>query len=160
MERVLILFFHFIGFGLLLTTTVAGYILNSQYKKAQEIHVKATILRTLKPIGLLSPIALALMLITGIGNMHMLGYTALDLPGWLAYKIILFVLAIISGILFAVKSRKRGALVGELASGKTPANALETIQSYDKQINLFYIVLSLLMIMILLLSINGRLGAQ
>ncbi len=160
MERVIILFFHFIGFGLLLTTSVAGYILNARYKKAREIQAKSTILRALKPIGILSPIALALMLITGIGNMHMLGYTFTDPPHWLAYKLSLFVLAVIGGIVFAVKSRKRGALIGELASGKTPANALETIQSYDRQINVFYLVLGLLMIMILLLSINGRLGAQ
>jgi uncharacterized membrane protein SirB2 len=156
--RVLTLFFHFIGFGLLLTTTVAGYILNAQYKKAPDFQSKAIILRSMKPIGLLSPIALLLMLITGIGNMQMLGYTVLDLPGWLAYKIVLFAIAIISGIIFSVKSRKRATLVQEIASGKAPSNAQEMVGSYDKQINLFYFVLSILIIMILLLSINGRMG--
>ena len=160
MARVLTLFFHFIGFGLLLTTTVAGYILNGQYKKAPDLPSKATILRTLKPIGLLSPIALLIMLITGIGNMQLLGYTVLDLPGWLAYKIILFVIAAISGVLFAVKSRKRAGLVIEMVSGKAPSDASDRLKAYDKQIGLFYLVLALLMIMILLLSINGRLGIQ
>lgn len=160
MARVLTLFFHFIGFGLLLTTTVAGNILNRQYKKATELQSKATILRSLKPIGLLSPIALLIMLITGIGNMQLLGYTVLDLPGWLAYKIILFVIAAISGILFSIKSRKRSGLVNDMVSGKAPSDAPEKLKTYDKQISLFYLVLAILLIMILLLSINGRLGVQ
>jgi hypothetical protein len=154
------LFFHFIGFGLLLTTTVAGYILNRQYKKATDVEAKLVILRSIKPIGIISPIAMLLMLITGIGNMHSLGYTLLDLPGWLAYKIILFAIAFISGILFAVKSRKRVIVFQEIATGKSTTHGEQTMASYDQQINLFYLVSAVLLALILFLSINGRLGVQ
>ncbi len=160
MAHVISLFFHFIGFGLLVTTITAGYLLNGQYKKAPDLPTKVIILKALRVIGILSPVAMLIMLITGIGNMQSLGYTVLDLPGWLAYKIILFTIALISGIIFAVKSRKRAALIQQMAGGTTPANARETIESYDKQISLFYLVLLILLILILFLSINGRLGAQ
>ena len=158
--HVLTLFFHFIGLGLLVTTTVAGYLLNGQYSKAGDYESKAIILRALRPIGLLSPVAIVLMLLSGIGNMHVLGFTVLDLPGWLAYKIVFFALALISGILFSIKSRKRGKLIGQLAAGNAPERAEETLRGLDQQISLFYPVLAILFIIIVLLSIVGRLGAQ
>ncbi len=158
--HVLTLFFHFIGLGLLVTTTVAGYLLNGQYSKAGDYETKAIILRALRPIGLLSPIAILLMLLSGIGNMHVLGFTVLDLPGWLAYKIVFFALALISGILFSIKSRKRGKLIGQLASGNAPEHSEEMLRGLDQQISLFYPVLAILFIVIVLLSIVGRLGAQ
>ncbi len=160
MERIFSLYFHFIGLGLLVTATVAGFILNAQYKKAKDIHTKATILRTTRPIGLISPAASLIMLVTGIGNMHSLGYSVLDLPGWLAYKIILFVIALVSGILFGILSRKRGMLVGQMAAGTAPPNAEQALKSYNSQVSVSYLVMTLLLLIILFLSIIGRLGVQ
>jgi uncharacterized membrane protein SirB2 len=159
-EHIFTLFFHFVGIGLLVTTMTAGYILNRQYKKAGDYQTKAIILRSMKPIGMLSPVASLLLLITGIGNMHSLGFSILELPGWLAYKIIFYSIALISGVLFAVKSRKRAMLVGQIAAGKAPADAENTLKSFDQQIGLFYPVLAILFTIIVLLSITGRLGAQ
>jgi hypothetical protein len=153
------LFFHFIGFGLLVTLNVAGIILNSQYKKAPDLQTKAIILRALKPIGMLSPIAVLLMLVTGIGNMHSLGLDLMSMA-WLAYKIVFFAIAAISGVIFGIISRKRGTLVGSMIKGNAPANANELLQSYDKQIKIGYIVFPILMVIILCLSIYGRLGGQ
>lgn len=160
MERGAILLFHFVGLGLLVTAIVAGSILNRQYRKAPDLTTKATILRSLRPIGLLSPVGMLLMLVTGIGNMHELGYSALDLPGWLAYKIVFFAIAVISGVLFSVKSRRRAVLVQQLASGKAPADAEAMLDRQDRQITLFYVVLPLVFLVILALSITGRLGGQ
>ena len=160
MEHIFTLFFHFIGIGLLVTTIVAGYLLNGQYRKAGDYQKKAIILRAMRPIGLLSPVASLLLLVTGIGNMHSLGFSALDLPGWLAYKIVFYAIALLSGILFSVKSRKRAKLVGQIEAGKAPADAENTLRSIDQQISLFYPVLSILFTIIVLLSITGRLGAQ
>ncbi len=159
-EHVLSLFFHFVGLGLLVTTLVAGYLLNAQYKKAGDYATKAIVLRSLRPIGLLSPIAIILMLITGIGNMNSLGFTLLDLPGWLAYKIVFYTLTLISGILFSIKTKKRGVLIGKLAAGNAPERSEETLRGLDQQIALFYPVLGILFTIIVLLSIIGRMGAQ
>ena len=159
MGREINLLIHFLGFGLLVTINVAGIVLNSQYKRAPDLQTKATILRALRPIGLLSPLAILIMLVTGIGNMHFLGLGLLDM-GWLTAKVIFFSIAAISGILLGVVSRKRGKLVGEMAAGKPPANANEMLASYDKQISLSSIVMPLLLVIILWLSIYGRLGGQ
>jgi len=160
MEHLFTLYFHFIGLGLLVTAMVAGFILNSHYRKAKDIQSKATILRVAKPIGLISPFASGLMLITGIGNMHSLGYSVLDLPGWLGYKIVLYAIAVVSGIMFGNLSRKRGALVAQMAAGNTPPKGDETLQNYDRQVGVSYLVMTLLFLLILFLSIVGRLGIQ
>ena len=159
MARELTLLFHFLGFGLLMTVNLAGIILNGQYKKAADLPSKAMILRSLRPIGLLSPVGMLVMLVTGIGNMQALGFGLLD-AGWLTAKIIFFGIAVISGILFGMKAKRRGTLVQQMASGKAAANAPEILAGYDKQISLFYIVMAILMIVILSLAIYGRLGGQ
>ncbi len=159
MARELTLLFHFIGFGLLMSTLVAGFMLDRQYRKAKDLQSKAVILRSSKPIGMLSPFGILIMLITGIGNMHALGVGLLTF-GWLSAKVILFAIASISGITFGIIARKRGALVGKMAAGTAPADAEATLKGYDNQAAIFYIVMPLLMLMILSLSVYGRLGGQ
>ena len=159
MARELTLLFHFLGFGLLMTTAVAGFIINSQYRKADNLQSKSTILRTMRPLGLLSPLGILIMLITGIGNMHALGVGLFTL-GWLSYKIVFFAIAAISGIIFGLQSKKRGALVSKMAAGNAPADADRLLKAYDQQVSLSYIVMPLLLLLILWLSVYGRLGGQ
>lgn len=159
MERFVILILHFLGFGLLVTVNVAGFILNRQYKKAPDLQSKAVLLRAMKPVGLLSPIAVLIMLITGIGNMHALGLGVLDL-GWLTAKIMFFAITVISGILLGIKSGKRGKLVQQMANGQAPQNASDLLAGYDRQVSLSYIVMPLLILIILALSVYGKLGGQ
>jgi len=160
LTHIITLFIHFIGIGLLATSLFAGYILNRQYRRTSDPGSKAAILRSMKPIGLLSPIGSLIMLLSGIGNMHVLGYTLLDLPGWLAYKIVFFALALISGVIFGITSGKRGKLVQSMNAGSAPTGAEETLRGYDRQIGMFYPVIALLFGIILLLSISGRIGIQ
>lgn len=159
MARELTLLFHFLGFGLLVTATVAGFMLDRQYRKAPDLSAKATILKASKPIGLIGPVGILVMLITGIGNMHALGLGLLTV-GWLSAKIIFFAIASISGILFGIIARKRGVLVGQMAANKGPVGAEAALKSYDNQMALFYVVMPVLMIIIVYLSVYGRLGGQ
>ena len=159
MVRELTLFCHFIGFGLVMTLNVAGFILHRQYKKAPDLQQKSVILRAARPIGLLSPFVILLMLVTGIGNMHALGLGLLD-AGWLSAKIIFFTLMAISGTLLGLKARKRGNLVASMLGGTAPAGAEQELAGIDKQISLSYVVLPLLTMIVLALSIYGRLGGQ
>lgn len=168
--REITLLLHFIGFGIIATLNIAGIILNKQYKKAPDLQSKGAILRAMKPIGMLSPAAIIIMLVTGIGNMQLIGIRfvgrtmdgayepgILDI-GWLTGKVILFLIVAIYGVLFGIKSRKRGALVGSMIQGKAPANAEELLRQYDKQINMSYMIFPVIVIAILFLAIYGRLN--
>lgn len=77
--REIFLIIHFLGIGLFVATLIPGFILDSQYRKASDIRTKAILLRALRPIGLLSPLAVLLMLATGVANMRYLGVGLLDL---------------------------------------------------------------------------------
>lgn len=153
------LILHFLGFGLLMTTLVAGFVLDSLYRKAKEIQAKATILQTLRPLGLISPFAIVLMLVTGIGNMHVLGIGLFDF-GWLSAKIIFFAIAAINGLTFAAKSRQRGKLVAQMTSGDAPADAESQLKQLDAQHRWFYVVNGILILVIISLAVYGRLGGQ
>ena len=85
-QREISLFFHFVGIGLFFTILVAGTILEFQYRKTQSLEARETLLRALKPIGLLSPVATLIMLGSGIGNMTALGAGIFSM-GWLTAKI-------------------------------------------------------------------------
>lgn len=157
--RFILLFFHFIGIGLIVCIQLASIILDSQYRKSPDLQTKAVILRAMKPIGMLSPVAIGVMLITGIGNMHMLGY-GLFTMGWLTAKIIIFAIAIVNGLMMGVKARKRGALVASMVKGDAPSNANEILNDYDRQLRWSQIVNPLLLVLLLGLAIYGRLGGQ
>ena len=157
LERIIILYFHFIGLGLFVTLNVAGIILHRHYRKAPDLAAKAVILRAGKSVGLISPFAVVLMLITGIGNMHELGLGILD-AGWLTAKIIFFAIAIISGVLISIQAGKRGKLVGQMIAGGAPADADAKLAGLDRQIFLGHVVMPILLTIIVLLSIYGRVG--
>ena len=151
---------HFLGFGLLFSTLVAGWVLHSQYKSAIDFSTKAVLLKSLRPIGLLSPMAILLMLLTGIGNMHVRGL-GLFTESWLSTKIVVFILATLNGIVFGVRAGKRARLIGQMADGSAPQGTDRSIGNLDRQLRLFYIIQFVLLLIILILSIvkPGRYAA-
>lgn len=159
MIHLITLLVHFFGFGTLVTVTLAGFILDRQFRKATDPQARAATLRSLKVIGLLSPIAIIVMLITGIMNMRNLGIGLFDFA-WLAYKIVFFAIAVISGILFGIRGRQRGALAQSIASGNAAPDAEMKLKSLNTQISLFHFVMTLLLVIIVSLSIYGKLGGQ
>ena len=156
-EHEISVYFHFIGMGLLVTMAVAGMILERNYRKAATLQDKGLILGILKQIGILSPFAILLLLVTGIGNMHSLAI-GLFTFGWLTAKIMFFAIAAVSGITFGITARKRANLVGKMIGGQAPANAQELLKGYNKQVLLFHVVLDLLFFIILALAVYGRHG--
>jgi uncharacterized membrane protein len=150
---------HFLGFGLLFSTLVAGWMLHGQYKKATDYSTKAIILRLLRPIGLLSPFGILLMVLTGIGNMHVRGL-GLFTESWLSAKIVVFIIASINGLVFGARAGKRAKLISQLADGSAPQGTDAAINALDKQMRLFYLIQSVLLLIILILSIvkPGRYG--
>ena len=145
---------HFVGIGMIFTTIFAGWILTSQYKRAADWNAKGMHVRSLRAIGLLSPIGVLLMLVSGIGNMT-LGprqYTLFS-DAWLSTKLVFFVVLAALGVFFGVKSGRRTKLVHHLAAGSAPEGAEKSIRALDRQQRWFYILEAVLLLIILMLSI-------
>ncbi len=151
------IYIHLLGFGLLMTSVVAGLLLNLQYRRASDYKTKAALLKSSRPIGILSPLAVLIMLITGIGNMHTLGIGLFSLA-WLAYKIVFFAFIAVAGVLFAIVSRKRSTFVLKLSEGIVPPDAQQTLKGYDRQVSLFYLVMALCLLIIIALTVYGTRG--
>ena len=148
------LLLHFIGIGMLFTTLFAGWILEGQYRKAADWTARAFVLKLLRPIGLLSPVSILLLLLSGIGNMT-LGLTTYTIVSdtWLTCKLAVFVVAATSGVFFGIRGAKRSKLVAAMASGSPPAGTEASIKAIDTLQKLFLVVQSALVLIILTLSI-------
>lgn len=153
MAQKLILFIHLIGFGLLVTVQIAGFVLEMRYRKAPDLTTKALILGLLKPFGILGPIAVLIMLSSGIGNMVMLGLGLLS-EGWLTAKIIFFALAAVAGFISGMRSRERGALIRRMARGEAPPDAGTRLRGLEKQVSWSYVVMPVLLVIILALTLS------
>jgi hypothetical protein len=143
---------HLIGFSLLVTATLGGWILFRKYLQLGDYRSQAVMLNASRSIGLLSPLAILVMLVTGIGQIHFDGYVLLS-QTWLPLKLSFFVVAAGAGIVFSIRSRKRGKLVNELAEGTAPAGAADVVSRLDSQQRVFYFVQATLLLLILLLSV-------
>ena len=143
---------HFVGIGVIFTTIFAGAILNGRYRKAPDWKTKLMILKLLRPIGLLSPVGVAVMLVSGILNMHF-SNLGLFTASWLTLKLVFFALTVISGILFGVKGTQRSILVTKLAEGNAPEGTDRSVGILDRQQRIFYFVQLVLILIILTLSI-------
>ncbi len=143
---------HVIGVGLLFTSLIGGWLLDLQYRKAHDWPSKALLLKALRPIGLLSPLAVLVMLASGISNMMILGYGPFSVS-WLSTKLVVFLILIITGAVFSVRGARRGRLVRELAGETSGAASEEAVRRIDRQQANFYLLQSLLLLIILMLSI-------
>ena len=143
---------HLIGMGMIFTTLFAGWILNGQYKRAADWKSKSLILKSLRPIGLLSPFSTLVMLASGIANMQIIGYGWFT-ASWLSTKVVFFVLAAVSGIFFGTKAARRGRLVHRMAEGTAAEGTEKTITAMDKQQRIFFVFQTVLILVILTLSI-------
>ncbi len=156
----LYMFFHLIGFGLVATLLVTGWLTHKQYMAATDFKTKSVILASARSVGLLSPFTILILLITGVGNMHARGLGLFD-ETWLGIKVTLFAIAAVNGILFGIRSKKRGMLVAQLAEGTAAADGGSRLAGMDKSALVFYIIQTILLTTILILTVwkPGRYGA-
>ena len=148
------LLIHFVGLGLISTTIFAGWILTGQYKRSKDWSAKTLHVKSLRAVGLLSPIGVLVMLVSGIGNMT-LGphpYTLFS-DAWLSTKLVFVVLLAAAGVFFGIKSGRRTKLVHHVAAGSALDGAEDAIRALDRQQRWFYIIEAVLLLIILILSI-------
>ncbi len=148
----LVFLFHLIGFGMIVTLLLSGPILERKFKRAQTLEAKLALQKALKSVGLLYPMAVILLLLTGMGNMY---YRELGLfkAGWLTAKIIFFAILVVNGAMAGARAGKRGRLIEQLARGETPPKALSEMQHYNKQQSIFYVTQTVLVLIVLALAV-------
>jgi len=150
---------HLIGFSFVSALIIAGWILNARLIAEQDPALKLYLGRIMKGLGLLSPIAAAILLITGIGNIYNLyGDTGIEwyTQGWLVVKIILFGILMVNGMLFGpALSKKRMKIVqSTLEEGETEERS-NTLAQLNAQIRWFYVVQAVLLLGVLFFSAFG-----
>ena len=143
---------HFLGIGIVFAALIAGWLVNASYRKAEDYRTKAIILRAMRPIGLLLPVAITVLLATGIANMSVLAYGWFT-TAWLSAKVALFLVAAAAGVVFGIGGARRTRLVAQIAEGSSPGDAENTLRRMDGRHQLFYIIQSLLILAILGLSV-------
>lgn len=150
---------HLFGFGTLVTTLLAGYILERKFRKEDDWGLKLYLGGIMKTIGMISPFVAIIMLITGIGNIHnrLSGSgIAWYQEGWLVAKIICFAILVINGGANGPRlSKNRTMLVKAIKDKTAPADAEQKLQRYNGQLALFYIVQSVLLIAVVALTVFG-----
>ena len=94
---------HLLSVGILTTSLLAGFILDRKLRREPDLRLKLYVAGILRMIGLLSPLAAILLLLTGIANIHnrFLGSTsAWYAEGWLVAKIIVYVMMVLNGMFY------------------------------------------------------------
>ncbi len=150
---------HLLSVGILTTTLLAGFILDRKLRREPDLRLKLYVAGISRIIGLLSPLAAILLLLTGIANIHnrFLGSTsAWYAEGWLVAKIILYVVMVFNGMFYGPGlMRSRLKIIRSQDDHTAPMNADTSIRSLNKQITLFYAVQTLLFLFILYISAFG-----
>ena len=151
--------FHLIGFGILVTSLLGGFIVERKLRGQSDFNLKIYTASLSRAIGLLSPIAALLLLLTGIGNIQN-RFSGTDISwyneGWLVAKIVLYALMVLNGVIYGPRlTRSRLKLIKAQSDDNAPPNADAAMKSYNTQITLFYLVQTLFLILILYLSVFG-----
>ncbi|MEP0822292.1 MAG: hypothetical protein HRF44_05540 [Ignavibacterium sp.] len=150
---------HLIGFSFVSALIIAGWILNGRLIAEQDPALKLYLGRIIKGLGLLSPIAAAILLITGIGNIYNLyGDTGIEwyTQGWLVVKIILFGILVVNGMLFGpALSKKRMKIVQSMLEEGETEERSNTLAQLNAQIRWFYVVQAVLLLGVLFFSAFG-----
>ena len=150
---------HLLSVGILTTTLLAGFILDRKLRKEPDLRLKLSTAGISRTIGLLSPVAAILLLVTGIANIHnrFLGLTSMwYAEGWLVAKIILYVVMVFNGMFYGPSlMRGRLKILRSQAEQAAPMNADTLIRSFNKQLTLFYAVQTLLFLFIIYISVFG-----
>ncbi len=146
------IFIHYLGIGILITSILGGFIVHNSYRKSSNITEQLIFLKILRPIGLLGPSGLGIMLISGIGNLMFLGFASQDVISqrWLMEKLFMFFLVLIIGLYSGIRSKKRATLIEQIISGNE--NTKIEKQKFDKISNTFLIIQTILLLAILFRS--------
>lgn len=149
--------FHFVGLGMIFALLFAGPIIESNFRWESDVRMKLHSAKLLRNIGLLSPFAALVLIISGIGNMVALEITLAELFGsqaWLGIKLVIFFVLLAMGMALSPKTaRQRLILLEHLSQPNPPEDIDEQMDSLDRRQTTFFVINWILVLMILLLTL-------
>lgn len=150
---------HLLGFGLLVASIAGGFLLDRTIRKETDVKLRLFAGHISRKLGLLSPFAALILLITGIANIQNMFVNSSKSwyeEGWLVAKVILYGVMLLNGTLYGPKlSRARMRFLESLSKDPGVAGTGDPLKSHNRQITLFYIVQTLLLLLILIVSVTG-----
>jgi hypothetical protein len=146
------LLFHIIGVGLLFASLLGGLAIHLTFRGSREWAARSAILRPAKMIGLFSPVGVAVLLISGVGNIMALSLTN-PMPFWLHLKLGLVLVLFALGVWGAILAKKRAGLIVSLASGNAAPGAEPGLRSLESLISSVYLVQGMLTLAVVAVSV-------
>ena len=131
------LFIHVCGVTILLGTIIIVAILERLFWKADNSASAYSYHHTISSVGILTPIASGLLVITGIFNIVVLQYSILE-TRWLLLKIICVFFILVVGMIQGQAYKKRFKDVGALARGLAAGGEKEEIQMLTRRLRLLW----------------------
>ncbi len=149
----LYLLVHLLGYGLLISVLVATPILERYLRRAERYDDALTLANIVSNIGLLSPIAALILLVSGILMMNLFGYTLFS-HGWLTGKLLIFLVMVVSGIYSSMTvGRERRQIYHDLIDGKdNPKLPGKLLQVHNRQ-SQYTRIQTIFMLMILIFTV-------
>ena len=150
------MFLHMLSVFLLGGIMFGTFMIERHMRQATDWPSRARLGMLARNIGMLSPIATAVLLISGIGNMVTFGYTMSQAFGpatlWLGVKIVLFFIATINGTVTSMAmGKKRMGIMMAVKNGGSPEQAETALRATFGTMNIFYAVQFILIFGILFL---------
>lgn len=152
-------YLHLLSFALLAGTFIPSFILDRKFRAEKDWGRKLYIGGIMKTFGMFAPINIALLLLTGLGNMYN-RFLGAPYPWyeetWLVIKLACFVVMASNGMFVGKKiGMKRVLLVKAIVERNAPADADQQVARYDKKISVVMFVQLVLLLTIVLLSAFG-----
>ncbi|MGH2567568.1 MAG: hypothetical protein ACRDGA_04465 [Bacteroidota bacterium] len=150
---------HLVGFGLVSAVLTSNIVLEHKLRRETDWSKKMYIGGIMRTFGMFGPFVVTLLLLTGIGNIHV---RYMDAPeawyteGWLVAKLILFAILATNGLFFGpALSKKRMMIIKAFSENAAPPDAENTLKGLNNQVSLFLLVQFLLLFGVLFLSSFG-----
>jgi uncharacterized membrane protein SirB2 len=145
---------HIVGVSVLLGGTLFIRILESRFRKAENPSAAAVIHDSISAIGVLSPFASLLLLVTGIANIILVHIDVFSTP-WLELKLACFLLAIPTGIAQGKAYRSRAGLVTAVVQKVQSGDNGRTIEMLTRRCEILWKIQTTLIVAALVLTIFG-----
>lgn len=147
------LLIHLLGYGLLISVLVSTPILERYLRRAERYEDALYLANIVSKIGLLSPIAAVILVVSGVLMMNIFGYTLFS-HGWLTGKLLIFLVMVVTGAYSAMSiGRERRHIYHDLIDGKdNPKLPGELLRVHNRQ-SQYTRIQAVFMLMILIFTV-------